>query len=63
MAALAVACVVSPDEGNGFARPENRIGFDARAECLGGKAEPMAGDRIPGSTAEVKVVSPVARAR
>jgi dipeptidyl aminopeptidase/acylaminoacyl peptidase len=56
-----VTYVVYPDEGHGFARPENRIDFNARteaflADCLGGKAEPMAGDRIPGSTAEVKVV-------
>src|SRR5512137_794884 len=61
-----VIYVVYPDEGHGFARPENRIDFNARAEafladCLGGKAEPMAGERIPGATAEVKVVK--ARAR
>ena len=50
-----------PDEGHGFARPENRIDFNARAEkflagYLGGRFEPMAGDKIPGSTAVVKVV-------
>ncbi len=56
-----VTYVLYPDEGHGFARPENQIDFDARAEafladCLGGRAEPMAGDRVPGSTAVVKVV-------
>src|SRR5215471_1703663 len=56
-----VTYVLYPDEGHGFARPENRIDFNARAEkflgsCLGGRVEPMAGDRIPGSTAVVKVV-------
>ncbi|HEY6106576.1 MAG TPA: S9 family peptidase, partial [Anaeromyxobacteraceae bacterium] len=58
----AVTYVVYPDEGHGFARPENRIDFNARAEaflatdCLGGRVEPMAGERMPGSTAQVKVV-------
>ena len=38
--------VVYPDEGHGFARPENRIDFNARAEaflgaCLGGRVEPL----------------------
>ena len=53
--------VLYPDEGHGFARPENRIDFNARAEkflgaCLGGRVEPMDGEKIPGSTAVVKVV-------
>ncbi|HEV8324688.1 MAG TPA: S9 family peptidase [Myxococcota bacterium] len=53
--------VLYPDEGHGFARPENRIDFNARAEAflaenLGGRAEPLKGDRYPGSTAVVKVV-------
>ena len=53
--------VLYPDEGHGFARPENRIDFNARAErflgtCLGGRVEPMEGDRIAGSTAVVRVV-------
>lgn len=57
-----VTYVVYSDEGHGFARPENRIDFNARAEtflasCLGGRAEPLPGDKIPGSTAVVKVVS------
>ena len=56
-----VTYVVYSDEGHGFARPENRIDFNARAEkflgtCLGGRVEPMAGEKIPGSTAVVKVV-------
>ncbi len=56
-----VTYVLYPDEGHGFARPENRIDFNARAErfladCLGGRYEPMEGERIPGSTAVVKVV-------
>ena len=56
-----VTYVLYPDEGHGFARPENRIDFNARAErflgsCLGGRSEPMEGDKIPGSTAVVKVV-------
>jgi dipeptidyl aminopeptidase/acylaminoacyl peptidase len=56
-----VTYVLYPDEGHGFARPENRIDFNARSEkflagCLGGRFEPMAGDKIPGSSAVVKVV-------
>ena len=57
-----VTYVVYSDEGHGFARPENRIDFNARAEnflagCLGGRAEPLAGEKIAGSTATVKVVN------
>ena len=56
-----VTYVLYPDEGHGFARPENRIDFNARAEkflaqYLGGRVEPIAGDKVPGSTAVVKVV-------
>ncbi len=56
-----VTYVLYPDEGHGFARPENRIDFNARAEkflaqYLGGRAEPLTGDKIPGSTGVVKVV-------
>jgi dipeptidyl aminopeptidase/acylaminoacyl peptidase len=56
-----VTYVLYSDEGHGFARPENRIDFNARteaflSECLGGRAEPLAGDIYPGSTAVVKVV-------
>jgi len=57
----AVTYVVYPDEGHGFARPENRIDFTSRAEaflseCLGGRLERQDGDRVPGSTARVRVV-------
>jgi len=56
-----VIYVLYPDEGHGFARPENRVDFVARADgflaaCLGGRSEPMTGDRVAGSTAVVKVV-------
>lgn len=56
-----VTYVLYPDEGHGFARPENRVDFNARAEgflaaCLGGRSEPLGGDRIAGSTAIVRVV-------
>ncbi len=60
---LPVTYVLYPDEGHGFARPENRIDFYARAEgflskCLGGRAEPLPKDgKIAGSTAQVKVVA------
>ena len=56
-----VTYVVYPDEGHGFARPENRTDFNARTEAflgtyLGGRIEPLAGERIPGSTATVRVI-------
>jgi dipeptidyl aminopeptidase/acylaminoacyl peptidase len=49
--------VVYPDEGHGFARPENNLDFFGRVEeflakHLGGRAEPW--EKIPGSTAEVR---------
>ncbi len=62
-----VTYVLYPDEGHGFARPENRIDFNARAEaflgaCLGGRVEPLPeGGKVPGSTAVVKVVTPKAK--
>jgi dipeptidyl aminopeptidase/acylaminoacyl peptidase len=54
---LPVTYVVYPDEGHGFARPENRLDANARIERfypahLGGRAEPF--KRIPGSTAELR---------
>ena len=60
--------VVYSDEGHGFARPENRIDFNARAEKflaaeLGGRYEPLAGDKVPGSTATVKEVGKKMSAR
>jgi dipeptidyl aminopeptidase/acylaminoacyl peptidase len=56
-----VTYVVYSDEGHGFARPENRIDFNGRAEaflatCLGGRAEPLPAEKYPGSTAVVKTV-------
>jgi dipeptidyl aminopeptidase/acylaminoacyl peptidase len=56
-----VIYVVYPDEGHGFARPENRTDFNARAEAflsayLAGRVEPMEGSKIAGSTAIVRVV-------
>ena len=52
-----VVYVVYPDEGHGFARPENQIDFYGRVEeflakHLGGRAEPW--KKIDGSTAEVR---------
>jgi dipeptidyl aminopeptidase/acylaminoacyl peptidase len=46
---LPVTYVLYPDEGHGFARPQNRISFYAVAEgflskCLGGRAEPIGND-------------------
>ena len=43
---IPVTYVLFPDEGHGFARPENNIAFYAIAEkflkaCLGGRAEPI----------------------
>lgn len=51
---IPVTYIVYPDEGHGFARPENRISFFAAGEqffsqCLGGRAEPF-GDDLAGST-------------
>jgi dipeptidyl aminopeptidase/acylaminoacyl peptidase len=56
-----VIYVVYPDEGHGFARPENRTDFNARAEGflsehLGGRVESIPGDKIPGATAVVRVI-------
>ncbi len=53
--------VLYPDEGHGFARPENRLDFNARTEQflaahLGGRLEPLKADKVPGSTAIVRVV-------
>lgn len=54
---LPVTYVLYPDEGHGFARPENRLSFFAVAEAflsahLGGSLEPI-GDDFSGSTIEV----------
>ena len=54
---IPVTYVLYPDEGHGFAKPDNRIGFNAVAEaflgnCLGGRVEPM-GETVRKSTAQV----------
>jgi len=51
--------ILYPDEGHGFARPENRLSFAAVAEaflsgCLGGRYEPV-GDDFEGSSITVPV--------
>ena len=56
--AIPVSYVVYPDEGHGFARPENRLSFNAVAEaflagCLGGRSEPV-GDAFQGSSLEIR---------
>lgn len=54
---LAVTYVNFPDEGHGFARPENRLAFYSvmegfLAECLGGQAQPI-GSAFDGSSVQV----------
>src|SRR5690606_35909011 len=56
---IPVCYVLYPDEGHGFARPENRMSFNAvteafLAEHLGGRYEPI-GDDFVGSSIEVPV--------
>jgi dipeptidyl aminopeptidase/acylaminoacyl peptidase len=56
---IPVTYVLFPDEGHGFARPQNNIAFNAVAEnflqgCLGGRAEPI-GEALKPSTAQVRV--------
>ena len=51
---IPVTYVLFPDEGHGFARPENNIAFNAVTEnflqrCLGGRAEPI-GNALQTST-------------
>jgi dipeptidyl aminopeptidase/acylaminoacyl peptidase len=53
--------VLYSDEGHGITRPANRMDFLARvekflAEHLGGRCEPMNGERIVGSSAVVKEI-------
>jgi dipeptidyl aminopeptidase/acylaminoacyl peptidase len=55
--------VLYPDEGHGLARPENNQDFMARAERflaehLGGRYEPVEGERIPGSSPTVRTIEP-----
>ncbi len=54
---LPVTYVLYPDEGHGFARPQNRLSFFAVAEkflsrCLGGSSEPV-GDDFEGSSIQI----------
>lgn len=56
---LPVAYVLFPDEGHGFARPENELAFSAVVEaflatCLGGRAEDV-GDDFAGSSIAIPV--------
>jgi dienelactone hydrolase len=55
---LPVTYVIYPDEGHGFARPENRMSFFAisdafLAQCLDGQYEPI-GQDFKGSSIEVR---------
>ena len=55
--AIPVTYVLYPDEGHGFARPENSLSFNAIAEvflatCLGGRFEPIGSD-LEGSSLTV----------
>ena len=54
---IPVTYLLYPDEGHGFARPENNLSFMAVAEaflarCLGGRHEPV-GDDFEGSSIQV----------
>ena len=56
---IPVTYVLYPDEGHGFARPENRLSFYAIAEVflaqhLGGRAQPI-GEDVHGSSLRVPV--------
>jgi len=56
---IPVAYLLYPDEGHGFARPENNIAFRTVAENflarhLGGLAEPIHPEELTKSTIEVK---------
>ncbi|MFW5716417.1 MAG: alpha/beta hydrolase family protein, partial [Spirochaetota bacterium] len=56
---IPVSYVLYPDEGHGFARPENRLSFFAIAEAflaqhLGGRTEPV-GDDFTNSSVRVTV--------
>jgi dipeptidyl aminopeptidase/acylaminoacyl peptidase len=51
---IPVTYLLYPDEGHGFARPENSLSFNAIAEaflarCMGGRYEPIGGDFVNSS--------------
>ena len=55
---IPVTYILFPDEGHGFARPENSIAFNAGAEAflaryLGGRSEPITPEEIGASTMQV----------
>jgi hypothetical protein len=55
--AIPVTYALYPDEGHGFARPENSLSFFALmdvflADCLWGRSEPI-GDDLKGSSIQV----------
>ncbi|MEO0530588.1 MAG: S9 family peptidase [Planctomycetota bacterium] len=55
---IPVTYALYPDEGHGFARPENRTSFNAvteafLAEHLGGRYEPLAPEQLDGSSLHV----------
>ncbi|KPF70115.1 peptidase S9 [beta proteobacterium AAP99] len=56
---IPVTYVLYPDEGHGFARPQNNTSFNAVTEvflgrCLGGRVEPIGGD-LEGSSITIPV--------
>ncbi|MDB5433187.1 MAG: peptidase prolyl oligopeptidase active site domain protein [Caulobacter sp.] len=60
---IPVTYVLFPDEGHGFARPQNNIAFYAASEqflarCLGGQAEPF-GSALSGSSITVPEGAPL----
>ena len=62
---IPVTYVVFPDEGHGFARPENRLAFNAITEAflarhLGGRCEPV-GDNFRGSSHQVRAGAGILR--
>jgi dipeptidyl aminopeptidase/acylaminoacyl peptidase len=55
---IPVTYVLFPDEGHGFARPENAIACNALIEDflarhLGGEAEPVTPEQLAASTAKI----------
>ncbi len=71
---IPVTYVLYPDEGHGFARPENRLSFYAiaegfLAEHLGGRSEPVGDDfagssvSVPTGAGEITGLEPLLKAR